>query len=84
MAVLSRLWLCWFVFFAALWLLYAATLAHAQSDQVMISESRAKSTLSRVASPLAEQLIVTEINYNPPAEGEVDGDSFEFIELKNV
>ena len=29
-------------------------------------------------------LLVTEIMYHPPAEGEVDGDEFEFLELKNV
>ena len=30
------------------------------------------------------ELLVTEIMYHPPDEGEIDGDEFEFIELKNV
>jgi hypothetical protein len=29
-------------------------------------------------------LLITEIMYNPPPEGAIDGDEFEFIELKNV
>lgn len=31
-------------------------------------------------SPLA----ITEINYNPPADGSISGDNFEFLELKNT
>lgn len=31
-----------------------------------------------------DDLLVTEIMYHPPAEGGVDGDEFEFLELKNV
>ena len=30
------------------------------------------------------ELLVTEIMYHPPDDGEIDGDEFEFIELKNV
>ncbi|MDM8532615.1 lamin tail domain-containing protein [Anaerolineales bacterium HSG25] len=37
-----------------------------------------------VPSPYANQLIITEINYHPPEEGDTDGDKFEFIELKNI
>ncbi|MFN7141450.1 MAG: lamin tail domain-containing protein, partial [Limisphaerales bacterium] len=29
-------------------------------------------------------VIITEIMYNPPKDGEIDGDEFEFLELKNV
>ena len=36
------------------------------------------------AARLAQSLIVSELMYNPPALGAVDGDEFEFIELKNV
>lgn len=35
-------------------------------------------------SSLAGQLIVNELNYHPPDEGQTDGDELEFIELKNV
>src|SRR5690349_11574548 len=41
----------------------------------------------RAANTLAllkRDLVFAEIMYNPPAEGPVDGDEFEFIELKNV
>ncbi|HVK59170.1 MAG TPA: lamin tail domain-containing protein, partial [Candidatus Kapabacteria bacterium] len=31
-----------------------------------------------------KELLITEIMYNPPAVGSVDGDEFEFIELKNI
>ena len=31
-----------------------------------------------------KELLITELMYNPPASGMVDGDEFEFIELKNV
>jgi hypothetical protein len=31
-----------------------------------------------------KELMITEIMYNPPAVGNIDGDNFEFIELKNV
>ena len=31
-----------------------------------------------------KELLITEIMYNPPAVGAVDGDEFEFIEFKNV
>lgn len=30
------------------------------------------------------ELMITEIMYNPPAVGNVDGDEFEFLELKNI
>src|SRR5438045_6950125 len=30
------------------------------------------------------KLVVTEIMYNPPADGATNGDEFEFIELKNI
>ena len=30
------------------------------------------------------KLVVTEINYNPPASGAISGDEFEFLELKNI
>lgn len=29
-------------------------------------------------------IAITEINYNPPNEGTIDGDTFEFIEIKNI
>ncbi|RLC69803.1 MAG: hypothetical protein DRI26_08365, partial [Chloroflexi bacterium] len=37
----------------------------------------------RVPSPY-DNLKITEVMYHPPPEGELDGDLFEFIELKNV
>ncbi len=36
------------------------------------------------AARLAQSLIVSELMYNPLADGPVNGDEFEFIELKNV
>ncbi|HKX61619.1 MAG TPA: lamin tail domain-containing protein, partial [Verrucomicrobiae bacterium] len=33
---------------------------------------------------LKQDLVFSEIMYNPPAEGIIDGDEFEFIELKNI
>jgi hypothetical protein len=37
-----------------------------------------------VVGQLARSLIVSEIMYDPPSEGGVDGAAFEFLELKNV
>ena len=37
-----------------------------------------------VSRPSLRQLIFSEIMYNPPMLGGVDGDAFEFVELKNV
>jgi hypothetical protein len=31
-----------------------------------------------------KDLMITELMYNPPASGNIDGDEFEFLELKNV
>jgi len=39
--------------------------------------------LFRVPSPF-DNLKITEVMYNPPPQDELDGDSFEFIELKNT
>lgn len=36
------------------------------------------------SSALAGKLIISELNYHPPAEGATDGDEFEFVELQNV
>jgi hypothetical protein len=35
-------------------------------------------------SPLAGALIISELNYHPLGEGNIDGDDFEFIEFKNI
>src|SRR6185503_7893154 len=35
-------------------------------------------------SALRTNLVFNEIMYNPPGEGAVDGDEFEFLELKNI
>jgi hypothetical protein len=37
-----------------------------------------------IASALRRDLVFSEIMYNPPAEGAIDGDEFEFLELKNT
>ncbi|HXJ74655.1 MAG TPA: lamin tail domain-containing protein, partial [Candidatus Dormibacteraeota bacterium] len=37
-----------------------------------------------VASVLRTNLVFNEIMYNPPGAGAVDGDEFEFVELKNI
>jgi hypothetical protein len=39
--------------------------------------------LPKVRAALAD-LQITEINYNPAPDGTIDGDEFEFVELKNV
>lgn len=37
-----------------------------------------------VSHPAAREIIISEIMYNPPMRDGVDGDGFEFLELKNV
>jgi hypothetical protein len=39
---------------------------------------------AEIFNRLKQDLVFSEIMYNPPAEGTVDGDEFEFIELKNL
>ncbi|HKQ38578.1 MAG TPA: lamin tail domain-containing protein, partial [Verrucomicrobiae bacterium] len=37
-----------------------------------------------IASLLRANLIISEIMYNPPGAGTIDGDEFEFLELRNI
>lgn len=68
---------------------YSAEISLNQSTTVRarVFNAGAWSALTEAAFTVIQtfdSLRVTEIHYHPAAEGEVDGDAFEFLELKNV